>query len=349
MSTTAAQPSRVSGAYAQRARALITDLAQQAADTIGPLLVPGEPVALVDFPNHTNVGDSAIWLGQLSLLNTLGIPRPCYTCDYRGYSHEALSARIGRGTILLSGGGNFGDLYPQHQALRDEVIRAFPNNRIIQLPQSIYFRSASALHESAFTCARHPDLTLLVRDRASFELAQESFRSPVMLCPDLAFCLGPLERPAPTYDGIVYLARRDREARPRAGQLGSIDGVMQTDWLWERPGPALELHDRIRRRVVRYPWLDWLQHHLHRLYPLIAQKRVASGVWTLSRGRAVVTDRLHAHVLSLLMGIPHCVMDNSYGKVRGCYETWTSGAELAIWCDSEAEALERMPELAELA
>ena len=31
-------------------------------------VTPGEPYALVDFPDHPNVGDSAIWLGEIALL-----------------------------------------------------------------------------------------------------------------------------------------------------------------------------------------------------------------------------------------------------------------------------------------
>ena len=38
----------------------------------------------------------------------------------------------------------------------------------------------------------------------------------------------------------------------------------------------------------------------------------------------MVTDRLHAHILSLLLDIPHVVLDNSYGKVGGFVDAWTA-------------------------
>ena len=41
------------------------------------------------------------------------------------------------------------------------------------------------------------------------------------------------------------------------------------------------------------------------------------------------------------MGIPRWLLDNSYGKVRGCWETSTCGTDLVLWCNDEAEALER--------
>jgi pyruvyl transferase EpsO len=36
----------------------------------------------------------------------------------------------------------------------------------------------------------------------------------------------------------------------------------------------------------------------------------------------VVTDRLHAHLLCLLLGLPHVVLNDRHGKVRGYWETW---------------------------
>jgi pyruvyl transferase EpsO len=40
-----------------------------------------------------------------------------------------------------------------------------------------------------------------------------------------------------------------------------------------------------------------------------------------------VTDRLHGHILSLLVGLPHAVVDNSYGKVGSFARLWTEGDE----------------------
>jgi pyruvyl transferase EpsO len=47
----------------------------------------------------------------------------------------------------------------------------------------------------------------------------------------------------------------------------------------------------------------------------------------LSAGRVVVTDRLHAHLLSLLLAIPHAVLDNTYGKLGRFLDAWTGAAE----------------------
>jgi pyruvyl transferase EpsO len=324
---------------------LPADLRRRAFEAVRPLLDPGAPCALLDFPNHTNVGDSAIWLGELALLPALGARYLRYTCDYKTYSRRELAARVGRGTILLSGGGNFGDLYPQHQELREQVLQAFPRNRVVQLPQSLHFRSREALERAARVCDAHPDFTLLARDHASLALAQRTFRSRVALCPDLAFCLEALPRPARDREGILFLKRRDREARARPARAPDPPDVVRADWPHDPGGLSHRIHGALQRRTARYEWLG-RQHGLFgRLRETMARYRVRTGCRMLGQGRVVITDRLHAHVFCLLMGIPHCLLDNSYGKVRGCWDTWTCGTDLAVWCNDEAEALERVRSL----
>ena len=43
--------------------------------TMLTLLAPGEEYALIDFPDHGNVGDSAIWLGEIEVLTQVAPKR----------------------------------------------------------------------------------------------------------------------------------------------------------------------------------------------------------------------------------------------------------------------------------
>jgi pyruvyl transferase EpsO len=61
-------------------------------------------------------------------------------------------------------------------------------------------------------------------------------------------------------------------------------------------------------------------------YEAAAKARVLRGCRLLSSGRVVITDRLHAHILCLLLGIPHSVLDNTYGKLGRFLDTWTGRA-----------------------
>ena len=89
---------------------IVAHLSKKVDEVLRPLLPPGTPCALLDFPNHSNVGDSAIWLGERAWLRRHGLD-VVYACDVNTYSREQLAARIGQGVLLLHGGGNLGDLW----------------------------------------------------------------------------------------------------------------------------------------------------------------------------------------------------------------------------------------------
>ncbi len=84
---------------------------------------------------------------------------------------------------------------------------------------------------------------------------------------------------------------------------------------------------------------------LPRTFAPLARHWVDRGCLILSRGQVVVTDRLHGHVLALLMGIPHVLLENANGKLGAFHRTWTSASPLAHLAEDPVEALERAREL----
>jgi pyruvyl transferase EpsO len=304
-------------------------------------LIPRDrPYALIDFPHAPNVGDSLIWLGTLEWLRRSGYGKPCYTSSNYTFSVPALRRMIGDGTIVLSGGGNFGDLYPPHQALREAVLDAFPDRPIVQLPQTIHFESRATLGRSRAVIAKHPRLTVLVRDLESRETAARDFGLAAPLCPDMAFCLESLHPPVRRGKEILWMRRQDKESAGQ-GVEPVPHGVRAVEWLddWHTPLLAMNL---LLARQLRYrkSLRPWLQGMLSATYEPVARQRVERGCKIFGDGRFIITDRLHGHILAILMGIPHVVLDNTYGKVRHFHECWTSDSKLAQWCESEHEALE---------
>ena len=322
--------------------ALIASLVRAIDEVLEPLVPRGEDVALVDFPQSPNVGDSVIWLGTLAWLERSGRGAPRHVCSGGTYRRAALARSLERGgTILLGGGGNFGDLYESHQRLREQVVADFPDRRIVQLPQSIHFHSGEALARARGVLDRHPALTLLVRDRASLALARAEFRTPSRLCPDMGLALGSLPRPVPATRPVVWLSRADKEALPEE-PFEPPAGVVRLDWLRDDPSPLLRVHVAISRQLRHRAELrSWLAPWLTATFAPVARRRLERGTRVLAAGEVVVTNRLHGHVLSLLLGIPHWFVDNSYGKVRSFHETWTHASELAHLCETQASALRR--------
>ena len=325
------------------AHQLIDGLSQAIDRKLGSLLRRGDRCALVDYPGHSNVGDSAIWLGERTYLDRLGAV-VTYACDASTYSEEKLRARAGSGPILIHGGGNLGDLWPRHQELREAVIRAFPRNKIIQLPQTLWFNGQENLDRARDAFDSHPDLTLLVRDLRSLELARSNFRATSLLCPDMAFALGPLARAGAPDQDIVCLLRQDIES---AGHALAVEGLsaLSVDWLGDQPSARLWLERFLVAQRCRHPRVsDWCAPVLVPLQPKLwdglARERVQRGCAVLSRGKVVITDRLHGHIICLLLGIPHVVLDNSYQKVSSFYEAWTQASDLAHWATTPDEAVQ---------
>lgn len=301
----------------------VIDRLQAAIDAALATLLPqlaAEPFALLDFPDHGNVGDSAIWLGELAWLKRRAGRAPTLTCRFDDPPKRL--DRPPRGPILLHGGGNFGDVWPQHQLFRESVLDRFPGRPVVQMPQSIHYDDPSALARTARAIERHGAFTLLVRDRPSLELARRHFPCETRLCPDMAFALGELPRAdAPDLD-VLALLRTDRESAAPGLPAGlpadwPVEDWPVEDWLDDDPdmyraalsrtrlGAILSLDPRRLGRAAR--GLD--------LANRLAEWRLGRGVAQLSRARFVITDRLHVHILATLLGLPHVFLDNSYGKI----------------------------------
>jgi len=311
---------------------------------IRPLMPsPGDKIALLDFPNHPNVGDSAIWLGEYMFLQQNGYRENLYLGEINTYSKDDLSGFIGNGTILLHGGGNIGDLWPKHQLFREQVISDFPDNRIIQLPQSVCFREDASLQRARAVFERHPDLTVLTRDGESLDIVTGKLNTRAILCPDMAFYLGPASDEPAAIIKCVWLTRGDLEVRSDIKRPGHRDGVWIYDWMTDDFTTALRSSVMLRYQysVETDPAKqNTLRKSMSDLFPQLAQERVLRGYQGLARGHGVVTERLHGHILCMLMDIPHCILDTPYGKIRNFVEAWGYESPLVQWSASPDDALE---------
>src|SRR3546814_1860808 len=73
-------------------------------------------------------------------------------------------------------------------------------------------------------------------------------------------------------------------------------------------------------------------------YERQARARVQRGIAMLSQGRSVITDRLHGHILSTLLDIPHVTLDNSYRKIGNFIDVWTRRVDILRTATSLDEA-----------
>lgn len=280
--------------------------------------------SIVDYPSYNNIGDSAIWVGQkLALYKVFG-KGPNYVTSQEDYRSD-LPHFCKKGVIFIQGGGNFGNLWPHHQRFRLRVLREHQDRKIVQLPQSIYFCGNKGLEDTKFEIGRHKNFHLFVRDRASYEFAVKEFDCPVSLLPDAAHAI-------PYYSGcvaehdVLSLIRSDKEsAIPRLNEILSAYGPT-TDWekldgfFYDNASKV----DKFFRRRLQYKFASSKTMMLYRsrMYDRLAQKAVNKGTLLLSLGELVISDRLHAHILCVLMGKRHISVESHTGKIGAYIDEW---------------------------
>lgn len=316
---------------------LIARLNNQIDEILAPHVGQG-PYAILDFPDHSNVGDSLIYLGELNWLSRQLGQLPTYSCRYDSDRDEIAKA-MPSGTIFLHGGGNFGDVWPWYQKFREDVLRQFRGRSIVQLPQSIHFDDPTLADSTAKAIADHGAFTLMVRDRESYEFAIRRFDCPVYLCPDMAFALGPLDRVSAPVRDVLLLLRTDKETRLESCMENAL---VAEDWLDTEPGLHKRMHRAMRLRTIcnlrPSAWRRSARQVLY--YRLLAENRKMRGAGQLSSAKMVVSDRLHAHILSTLLGIPHVVLDNYYGKIGRFVEAFGTDWRGMMRAGSLEEGLE---------
>ena len=314
---------------------LNAQLSQRIDETLVPLIAGrSERICIIDPPGYANVGDSAIFLGELAFLRRNFPEARIDFFDTVNYTPACDRFIRDSSVILLQGGGNFGEIWPRHHAIRMEILDRFRGRPIVQFPQSISFTTQAAVDATARAIERQGNFTLLVRDRKSQAFAETHFPCTTILCPDMAFAIGDIQR-APASLDFLCLLRKDKEVvtdhsrllEVLAGLGGSLDVA---DWI-EAPGSRLGKRDRaLGSTWRRHPWTIGLTRSFaFRLRERYARERLAFGLALLSKGSMVITDRLHAHVLCCLLGVRHLLFDSLDGKVSALHDAWTKGAQHA--------------------
>ncbi|CAG5126917.1 unnamed protein product, partial [Candidula unifasciata] len=296
------------------------------------LLGKARHVMLIDIPVQENKGDPAIAAGEVLLLEKLNktIVFHCEThyCETAPALKTAseISQKYLKDdlVILMHGGGNIVG-YAFEDRIRRKYIEAFPERQCILFSQSIWLHEgySSNLEFARETYSNRSNLVILLRDQQSLEIAKNNFRGiKLILAPDLAFCIGMIPRQMPPLYDIVWLRREDSEKSsftfPKIPKNITFD---VGEWLKWRTNTGRQTMETVF---------------------LVA----AEGFQFLQRGRIVVTERLHGHILSTLLNIPHVIIDNPpYLKLSSFHKTWTQGLSNTVLVSNGSLALDAALEL----
>lgn len=282
-------------------------------------LITGDYV-LWGLPNYRNEGDVLVWQGTLEYLKS--VPFKCLgTRRFDEYIYIPLKKET---IILILGGGYFGDTWrPAWKNVVSSLV-LYPDNPIILLPQSIHYESAVLLSKDRDKLSQCKHLTICARDIDSFDFAKDNFPShQVLLVPDMAFHITSLKSKNNPRKGILYIKRTDKEFVPIQDQklLNTADAV--SDWPSVHWYPALFFSLGIYS-ILRRLWRIPVIHHLCEGWLKCTYRplMIHNAVRFLSPYTVIITTRLHAAILSLMMGKRVYCLDNSYGKLSALYRTW---------------------------
>lgn len=286
---------------------------------------------VLDLPYYDNPGDILIWEGTLNLLKE--VPHiNIYSASKDSYKPPRLKRE---NVILLQGGGNFGDLWPEHQAFRKRIIEEFPANPVIVLPQSVHYQDEANLREDAEFFSRHPGVVICVRDRRSKQILEKAgFPNRILLVPDMAFFLDAeglrgLTGGAGAPTGrVLFASRLDKEA-PKGVDLGALPPEAEKhDWptIEKFPETLYKELDRRRkrcRRLRKWTGLGDERKVVDRFYrDEVRPHHLASAVGFVDGYDEVWSTRLHIALLAMILGKRVMVLDNNYNKTRNLLETW---------------------------
>jgi pyruvyl transferase EpsI len=207
--------------------------------------------------------------------------------------------------IVLSGGGNMGDLYPRYEAIRRLIIKNFPDNKIIIFPQTVdysedrYGKSEFARFQKLY--GQHENLILCARENRSYQIMKDVCQN-VMLVPDIVFYLyGKISLPITSHRNVGVCLRDDKESALTEEQRQSVFKMVEEYSSWEKITTMSAQHSEYRNIEER-------------------GQGVVEKLSKFSTFEMIVTDRLHGMIFSTIADVPCVAIDNVNHKISGVYE-----------------------------
>ncbi|GFS12635.1 phosphoenolpyruvate/phosphate translocator 1, chloroplastic [Elysia marginata] len=283
-------------------------------EIIGKTLKKYKYAMLFDLAAFENKGDPCISVGEIYFLARIKLDL-VYYCSAQTCVKEniRMAAKLARNyspqelVVLVHGGGNIvGYKFSDYQ--RFTIFREFAGYKILVFPQSVFIPDFHSQHfdlcKKEYCC--NENVTIVMRDHQSYSYAKQYFSgaSKFILAPDMAFQIGPMPRfLSPVFD-IMWIKRTDTESPGYTEVPAPPPGVrmhVSDWWKWATPKAPSSLET--------------------------AYYMCTNGFFYLQRGRVIITDRLHGHILATLLDIPHVLIDNKQHKLSSYHSSWTQGLE----------------------
>ena len=275
-------------------------------------------------PRHKNLGDHAIVYAQYKYIRNMYPDISIFEFSKLEYeTYRFLLKRVinRKALIVIDGGGNLGTLWPEEDALINNVISDFQNNRIIIFPQTAYYecdKRDERIRAFSDKINTHSDILFMVRDTASFEMFCDHINeNRLKLCPDIV--LSVFEKDCGNFcderNEIGICIRDDKESVNGKKTLNMICSILD-------------------EKGLKYKMITTFADH--NVYPE-EREAVLSEKWKeFASCRLIITDRLHGMIFSAITNTRCLALDNLSGKVSGGYE-WVKDLGYITLCKDTDE------------
>lgn len=268
-------------------------------------------IILIGTPVHGNLGDHAIaeqerlfFKEYFSQYEFYEILMPMYFTQKK----EIIKCISNDDIVVMSGGGWMGNLWIHNENVIREVIKKFPSNKIIIMPQTLYYtddiKGKKELFITKQILEQHNNLHIYTRDVQSFSLAKREFvlrgKSRIRLFPDMVL-----------YGKEIGNRNINLKRKRIINVCIREDCESKQDSRAEIYNTLLEKKYDVRRisTVIGAPIK--LKERMNKLRESWAQ---------FSEASLTITDRLHAMLFSVINGTPCIILNNRTGKVFGVAE-----------------------------
>lgn len=270
-------------------------------------------------PAYSNLGDVAIMVKSLEFLKKhSNLPIKAVL-----YSRQCVKKRTIRSIplydddiIVIQGGGNMGAIYSSEEYLRQNIVKWFPKNRIISMPQTVWFGNESKnyiFNRAKKIYSSHKKLTIFGRDNPSYYFCKKNFKCNVQLCPDMVLSSCP-ERIADYQKNkkVLLCFRNDVESDLNNDFKKEIEEhLSQSGYLFE----YWDTDDLSGRNIEN------------------KEERIREVLEHFNQFQFVITDRYHGTILSYISKTPCIGLNNSYGKVKNGF-VWFKDCNYIFYVNS---------------
>jgi len=281
-------------------------------------------VFLFGAPDYSNMGDHAIAYAEIKKIKEL-LGCGLIEVPLRRYTMAADIAKQfikSEDLILITGGGYLGSLWMNSEVMVREIIDTYPDNRIIIMPQTLYWSNEEYLkREIALTreiYSKHKKLTICARDYISEKLMKEYYpECQVILAPDMALAI----------DWTNLIETKERE---------SVLLCLKTD-----KESVLNENDKQRLRDIGSEVTENVieienMYDKGYLYKAEREEALKEHLEKFASARICITDRLHGMIFSAITKTPCIALNNCNHKLRATYK-WLENLPYIYFANSVEE------------